>query len=219
MQIEKTIYRTAILTLFLGLVFAHFAVADIVAIDGSGVNTSQCGSGSTVCLSGHNPFLLSDVLNGSTPLVIPANGTPQFIVKDDLAGTQSSLTLLFTGSLANNASISCQVSGWPSTQGATSFATPFDQNTCKVDGVTGTGPQGLTTPQKIVWTEGAGGSAGLTNGELFDVRTASFAHAGQDFGNLTGAVPEPTGVSLLALMVIGVAGLLRRKVFPNLFQS
>jgi hypothetical protein len=69
------------------------------------------------------------------------------------------------------------------------------------------------------FSQGAGGSAGLTNGELFDVRTASFAHAGQDFGQLTGPVPEPTGVSLLALMVIGVAGLLRRKVFPNLFQS
>jgi hypothetical protein len=48
-------------------------------------------------------------------------------------------------------------------------------------------------------------------GELFDVRTASFAHAGQDFGQLSG-VPEPAGVSLIALIVVCAAVLLRRKI-------
>jgi hypothetical protein len=209
---------TIILTSFWGLLVAPFAVADIISIDGSETQTSQCGSGSVVCLSGTNPFLLSDVLNGSTPLVIPPNGTPHFLVKDDLPGVQSSLTLVFSGSLASNANIQCQVTGWPSTQGSNTFQSPFGTNNCTVNGSTGTGPNGVT-PDTIIWTEGSGGTAGLSQGELFDVRTASFAHAGQDFGHLTGAVPEPSGVSLLALIVIGVVGSLRRKVFPNLFQS
>jgi hypothetical protein len=123
-------------------------------------------------------------------------------VKNDL-GSLTSLSLVFTGSLASNANIQCQVSGWSASQ------TPFAQNTCTVDGSVGTGPNGLTTPQTILWSEGTG-DVGLSNGELFDVRTASFAHSGQDFGHLSGAVPEPRGVSLLALIVIGAAVLLRR---------
>jgi hypothetical protein len=186
-----------------GLMTTSFAAADIVAIDGSQTNTSSCGSGSNVCLSGDNPFFLSDVLNGSTPLVIPPNGTPNFLVEDDLNGTQTSLTLVFTGSLASNASISCQVSGWSAT------TTPFDQSTCTVDGDKGTGPEGLTTPQTIVWTEGPG-DVGLSKGEIFDVRTASFAHAGQDFGKLSG-VPEPSNVAGYTLLVFGMAGFLRRQ--------
>jgi hypothetical protein len=85
------------------------------------------------------------------------------------------------------------VSGWSAS------TTPFNQSTCTVDGVTGTGSEGLTTPQTIVWTEGPG-DVGLSNGEIFDVRTASFAHAGQDHGGLTGSgVPEPRGLALVAL--------------------
>jgi hypothetical protein len=197
--------RTTIVRLFLGLVFANYAAADIVAIDGSQTSTSNCGSGPSgvVCLGGTSPFLLSQVLDGATPLVIGANDTPSFLVKNDL-GSLTSLTLVFTGSLASNANIQCQVSGWSASQ------TPFAQNTCTVDGLVGTGPNGLTTPQTIVWSEGAG-DVGLSNGELFDVRTASFAHAGQDFGQLSG-VPEPAGVSLIALIVVCAAVLLRRKI-------
>jgi hypothetical protein len=70
--------RTMIFTLFLGLVFANYAAADIVAIDGSQTSTSNCGSGPSgvVCLGGTSPFLLSQVLNDATPLVIGANDTP-----------------------------------------------------------------------------------------------------------------------------------------------
>ncbi len=195
------------------LFFTPLMLADIVAIDGSQTNPANCGSGPSgvVCFGGTTPFLLSQVLNGSTPLVIGANDTPTFLVKDDLPGTLSSLTLFFTGALASNANIQCQVSGWSATQ------VPFDQNTCTVNGQLGTGPNGVV-PETIVWTQGSG-NFGLTNGELFDVRTASFAHSGADHGQLTGVVPEPRALVMIVPFMICIAGFVHRRFHTMLRAS
>jgi hypothetical protein len=185
------------------------AGAQILAIDGSATNVSNCGQGGQFC-NGSSPFDLSNVQNGSTPLVIPPNTSGEFLILDDDPGTLASLTLEFEGSLASNASMSCQVSGWPSTQGTESFQQPFSQSTCTVNGVTGKGPDGVT-PDTIIWSEGAGGTAGLTDGELFDLRFASFAHAGADHGSVVG-VPEPGSLGLLAVGLVSFLGVIRRRV-------
>jgi len=192
-----------LVVLLVAAVFAggQFAAAQIVSINGDQTNPANCGSGNIVC-NGNTPFLLSQVLNGTTPLSIPANSTPEFMIEDDLGGTLSSLTLVFTGSLASNANINCQVNGWPSNQG---YQSPFGNQNCTVNGLLQHGPMGQT-PDTIFWSEGSGGTAGLTDGELFDVNTASFAHAGQDHGELTGAQQVPEGGSaLMYLLLTGVS--------------
>jgi len=189
----------SLILLLVTLTATQFAVAQIVGINGDQTNLTNCNSGNVVC-NGSTPFLLSNVLNGTTPLTIPANGTPEFIIEDNLSGPLNSLTLQFAGSLASNASINCQVNGWPSTQGSTTYQSPFGTHNCTVNGLTQQGQFGATT-DTIIWSIGSGGTAGLTDGELFDVNTASFAHAGQDHGQLTG-VPVPEGGSALIYLVL-----------------
>ncbi|HEY4948882.1 MAG TPA: hypothetical protein VIH88_00985 [Candidatus Acidoferrales bacterium] len=182
---------------------AHAQIVSIANNQGqSGTCTSGVGPGGTLCATSTTPFLLSDLENGTEVLTIPnTSSTPVFYVEDNLPGTLSSLSLIFDGSLASNANLQCNFGGGES-------------GLCNVDGVSG----GLSNPIPAGDFPATITFSGISipDGTFFEIGTASFAHAGQDFGCLAGtpiapgssggtstctpvAAPEPSTPSMLLL--------------------
>jgi len=182
-----------VLAMFLA---APFAQAQIVSIQ----NPTSCGP-SSQCLNG-NPYGLSGILNGSTTLTIPPNGTPGWLVTNNTGSTITTITLVYSGSLASNAQMNCQANG--------AFA--GGNWTCTVNGFpNGTNKPG-SGPITITWTAAPG--QGIASGATFDLNTASFAAAGQDTGTLSGptSTPEPRALTLLlAGLVLGGVGFAFRR--------
>jgi len=190
----------------------HAQIVSIANNQGqSGTCTSGVGPGGTLCATSTNPFLLSDIKNGSEVLTIPdTSSTPVFYVEDNIPGTLSSFSLIFDGSLASNANLQCNFGGGES-------------GTCTVDGVLG----GLSNPIPAGDFPATITFSGLSiaDGTFFEIGTASFAHAGQDFGCLAGvpiasggstctpvAAPEPSTPSMLLIagLLFGTAIVTRR---------
>lgn len=199
------------LVLFAVLMAASSADAQIVSIannQGQGGCTSSGGPGGTLCFSTSppNPFLLSDIENGTEVLTIPnTSSTPEWYVENNTGSTVTKLSLIFDGSLASNANLQCNFGGGES-------------GTCSVDGVT----NGLNNPipsgdiPATIIFDITNPSQDIANGEFFEINTASFAHSGQDFGCLAGtaigpgsssgtttctpvSTPEPTTLSMVVL--------------------
>jgi hypothetical protein len=191
--------------LFAALCLPQVAAADIISIS----QAQTCAGHPTLCDNGHAYSLLS-ILNGTTHLMIADSQTPEWVVVNDTGAKVTSLTLYLSGSLASNADMTCQVNGF----------NPFD--TCSVNGFSdgaghhqGTDTHPAVLPANFTWTQGATGT-GLATGAYFDIKTSSFAHAGQDNGCVNGVsgcttttVPEPSSVMLLLPGLIGVAGAAR----------
>lgn len=180
----------------------HAQIVSIANNQGqSGTCTSGVGPGGTICATSSTPFLLSDIENGTEVLTIPdTSSTPVFYVEDNIPGTLPSLSLIFDGSLASNANLQCNFGGGES-------------GTCNVDGV----PNGLNNPIPASDFPATITFSGLSipDGTFFEIGTASFAHAGQDFGCLAGvpiasggstctpvASPEPSTPSMLLMAVL-----------------
>jgi hypothetical protein len=201
-------------------VSASFAHAQIVSISNNQSQSGSCssgvGPGGTLCASSSNPFLLSDIENGSEVLTIPnTSSTPVWYVDDNISGTLSSLTLIFDGALASNANLQCNFGGGES-------------GTCTVDGVT----NGLSNPifsGDLPATITFSGLS-LTDGTYFEISTASFAAAGQDYGCVAGktvapgskggttscasvSAPEPGMWSMLAMSLLFITLISFRRLF------
>ena len=152
--------------------------------------------------STNTPYLLTDIENGSEVLTIPnTSSTPSWYVENNTGSTVTSISLVFDGSLASNGNLQCNFGGGES-------------GTCTVDGVT----NGLNNPIPSGDFPATITFSGLNiaNDTFFEINTASFAAAGQDYGCLAGtgvapgsssgtttctpvSTPEPSALSLLAL--------------------
>jgi hypothetical protein len=202
-------YKRLLCSAFLlmaALFLPQVAAADIISIS----QAQTCAGHPTLC-NGGNPFSLQSILNGTTQLMIADSQTPEWIVVNDTGQKITSLTLYFSGALASNADLTCQVNGF----------NPFD--TCSVNGFSdgaghhqGTDQALVSLPANLTWTQGATGT-GLATGASFDIKTSSFAHAGADNGCVNGVsgcatVPEPSSVALLFPGLLAVAGAARLRL-------
>ena len=195
-----------------------FASAGIVKIQQSqtcnviGLDPSpDAAQGGVHCDVGNNPFSLSAVLNGTISLFIGNSQTPSWNLVNDTGKLLSSLTLFYTGALATNSLIDMQISGTNIFQACTATTATgvvtSDAN-CGSGDVTALDP---ALPLKMVWS----GGTGVAADGVFNVGTASFAHAGADTGCISGkptscqTVPEPVSLSLISLGLLGVAGVRR----------
>jgi PEP-CTERM motif len=194
---------------------ASSAKADIVSITQQ--TLSQCGQGSIVC-DGTSAFSLTAIEDGSVQLLISNSQTPSFVVVNDTGSTITDLTFDYFGVLASNANLNCQING----------PAQSEFSSCTVTGVgsSGSGTTTLNGPitPPAVFNFIAGSGTGIAAGADFDITTASFAHAGQDNGCLTGAaagsctpttppvVPEPSSLALFATGLCCVAGILRHRL-------
>jgi hypothetical protein len=164
--------------IFVSASFAHAQIVSIANNQGqSGLCSSGVGPGGTLCATSSSPFLLSAIENGTEVLTIPnTSSTPAWYVQDNVTGTLTSVTFVFDGNLASNANLQCNFGGGES-------------GTCTVDGVT----NGLSNPIPSGDLPATITFSGLTltDGTYFEIGTASFAAAGQDYGCVAGTAVAP----------------------------
>lgn len=202
--------------LFLVAASASAAHADIIKITSVqscaviGLDASPAASRNGVhCDTGNTPFSLNGILNGTLPLYVGNSKTPSWNVINDTGSLLTSLTLYYSGALASNANIDMQISG---TTIFHACAETTANNVTFSDANCGTGdiaPSPVALPLKMVWSGGTGVAVGGT----FNIKTASFAHAGQDAGCISGTadcqpakVPEPPSGLLLG-SAVGLAAI------------
>jgi len=155
-------------------------------------------------------------LNGTIKLFVGSSATPSWNLINNTGAKLTSLTVYYSGALASNASIDMQISGTTLFKACTETDAT---NTTYTDSNCGTGdiaPAAVSLPLKMVWS---GGDGIAVNG-LFNLGTASFAHANLDAGCISGttgangcgpiSTPEPSGLPLLVMGLLGVAVYNRR---------
>jgi hypothetical protein len=230
--------RVRLLVSFIGIA-SFLAVAPFAAADGIGANDpiisiqsfqSSCNvvglasspatsTGGVHCAAAPNvPFSLTGILNGTLPLFVGNSTTPSWNVINDTGTALSSLTLFYSGALASNANLN------PSNQGGSPF------NTCvavSFSGMVANNCGSLSSPVSLPATLTWSGGAGIPIGGTFNINTASFAHAGQDAGCISGTddcLPEPTPtptpppvsepgtLTLLGTAMLGMGAMLRRRL-------
>ena len=194
-----------------------FASAGIVKIQAEqtcnviGLDTSDATArGGVHCLVGDLPISLTAVLNGLA-LFVGVSQTPSWNLINDTGAALTSLTLVYSGALASNSFIDMQISGtniFKACTATTATGVVTSDANCGSGDVTALDP---ALPLKMVWS----GGTGVAADGVFNVGTASFAHAGADTGCISGkptscqTVPEPVSLSLISLGLLGVAGVRR----------
>jgi hypothetical protein len=194
------------------------ASAQIVKIQGAqscnhiGLDTFSSVVGGVHCApdgpdAGTTPdgFSLSALLNGSISLYVGNSQTPSWNLINDTGAAVTSLTLYFGGELASNASIDMQQSGGIFTQCASTPA-GGSTNSSATCGTSDKTPYDPSMPVALTWS----GGTGLAAGQVFNISTASFAHAGQDYGRFYSPIPEPETYAMLGLG-LGLLGWVMRR--------
>ncbi len=225
MQVPRSIGTSAasicLLVVFVvccGLVTAR---ADIIKLQKEqscnviGLDTSPATAKNGVhCAAGDTPFSLKAILDGTIILFVGNSKTPSWNVINDTGAPLTSLTLFYTGALASNAFIDMQLSGTTIFHACESITA---NNVIHTDPNCGTGDKTSNNPQlavELIWS----GGLGVGKGGTFNIGTASFAHAGEDAGCISGTGtctptrgPEPASLTLLSIGVIAAGAGLRRK--------
>jgi hypothetical protein len=212
---------TAVTTMVLCTLGAAPASAAIIKIQNSqscnviGLDSSPAtAQGGVHCDTGNNPFSLTSVLNGTLSLYVGNSQTPSWNLINDTGSTLTSLTLYYSGQLASNSFLDMQVSGtslFSACAATTANNVTTSDSKCGTGDITSNNP---SLPVQLVWS----GGTGVAAGGVFNLGTASFAHAGQDAGCFSGratctpsgAVPEPSTYFLLGPGLLGL-GFFKRK--------
>ena len=160
--------------------------AQIVSIAQSKLD--QCGHGNVIC-DGVQAFSLAAFESGLIQLPINRNQANEFVLVNDTGAPVRFLQFSYFGQLASNAQLTCHIEG----AGQQMF------HSCTVVGTASSGDgttslRGLIEPPGEFTYVSDSSQAGIPEGATFDIRTAGFAHGGEDRGYLGGpGIPPSTG--------------------------
>ena len=228
-QRDRGPYKTKATAPLAFLGFALFSASFFLAPQASGAiiktqNAQACNvigldsspataRGGVHCTTGDEGFSLTSILNGTIALYVGNSATPSWNIVNDTGATVTSLTLYYSGALASNSNLDMQQSNNIFTSCAATTATNVttSSSNCGASGDTANNP---ALAVKLVWSGGS-----LAAGATFNLGTASFAHAGQDAGCISGTsncaastIPELSTYVLLGTGLLGI-GLFKRKRF------
>ena len=202
-----------LVALAIGVVlFPQRASAGIVSL--TAPTTPNCpavnGSGGDWCLSNGNPFPMTSFL---TQNLTYTGSSAFFAILNNTGMTVSSLDIIFTGDIPENAVLTC---GGGSAGGVAkgiqgSGPNPTSGNpTCTVNGqngVTGVGPGGTGSTLVSFTADYHWGNINWGAGQVFDLQIASFSNGAT--GTFS-SVPEPGTLGLLGIGLLFVGGAIRR---------
>lgn len=158
----------------------------------TGLDTSTASvRGGVHCDTGDVGFSLTDLLSGQIGLLVGDSKTPSWNVLNDTGSAVTQLALYYSGALAQNSFIDMQVSN-----GIFEACRSDDGTVVNSDSNCGSGDKtvkpedGGKLPVLLTWS----GGNGVAAGETFNIKTASFASAGQDAGCISGTSDCEPGV-------------------------
>jgi len=224
--VRRSVTVAGILTTLLAFPsFVHAGIITIKDVQSCNVNglDNDLNSirGGVHCDNGQ-PFSLTAILDGSIALLVGDSQTPSWNIKNDTGSALDSLTLFYSGALASNSYVDMQISGTGIFAACTATTAA---NVVTSSANCGAGDKTANDPAlalRLVWS----GGTGLGINGTFNLGTASFAHAGQDAGCISGtatctsnnfqfqeasAVPEPSSIVLMSSGLVSVLVAVRRR--------
>jgi PEP-CTERM motif-containing protein len=193
-------------TLLVAFVLVPSASAGIISLTQATSCGTPNGNGGNWCVSAGGPaFSLSSF---TTQNLTATGSSAFFVITNNTGGEVTSLTVTFTGMVAENQVFTCGGGG----TGIQGSGPGNGSTTCTVNGnpggtgynLGGSGSTLVPVTLTYVWTGLDWGT-----GQTFDLQIASFSNG--DTGSSSGGVPEPSSLPLLATGLVGLAGIARRK--------
>lgn len=170
----------------------------------NGLDTSTSSVRGGVHCDNGNPLSLSDILDGTIALLVGDSQTPSWNVINDTGAAVTSLSLYFSGALASNSFIDMQISGTNIFTACTATTAANIVTTAANCGSSDKTADNPALPLLLVWS----GGTGLAVDQTFNIATASFAHAGEDQGCISGSCnPVPDTGYTLTLFGLGLFGI------------
>ena len=186
------------------------ASAGIVSLTAATKCPAKNGNGGDWCQSSGTPFLLTSF---TVPNLTTTGSSAFFAIDNNTGATINSLDIIFKGDLPENAVLTCG-GGGTGIQGSGPKAKSGNA-TCTVNGFNGSkgvGPGGKGSTLVVFTADYHWSNIDWGSGKIFDLQIASFSNGATGTLGRTPGVPEPGTLSLLGIGLLGLGGLIRRRM-------
>jgi PEP-CTERM motif-containing protein len=185
------------------------ASAGIVSLTAPTKCPAVNGKGGDWCTGSKTPFLLSSF---TVPNLTTTGSSAFFAIDNNTGKTINSLDIIFKGDIPLNAVLTCG-GGGTGIQGSGPKAK--GNATCTVNGFNGSkgvGPGGKGSTLVFFTADYHWSNINWGAGKVFDLQIASFSNGATGTLGRTPGVPEPGTLSLLGIGLLGLGGLIRRRM-------
>lgn len=209
MRFQKFTFGLALVVVVIAFMLPQSASAGIVSLtQATTCPRSPNGNGGDWCQSSGAYFNLSSF---TTQNLTTTGSSAFFAIENNTGATITSLDMIFKGEIPENGFVTCG-GGQTGIQG--SGPKPSVGNaSCTVNGLTGNvGPGGSGSTLVSFTADVHWSNIDWGNRKVFDLQIASFSNGATGTLGRTPGVPEPGTLSLLGIGLLGIGGLIRRRM-------